>query len=65
MKNNQCHYYGKGGWCGLLHEKEITRTKKGKTIRTICVRCSEILSRNSGECKHYKSRAKNDTQSMV
>lgn len=56
-KYNNCLHYGKSGWCGLLHEREVTITKKGKTMRIICVRCSEILSRNNGECKHFEERS--------
>ncbi len=58
-KKTDCQYYGKGGWCGHLHDEEITITPRGSSKRIICIRCSEIHQRVK-ECGYYKQKQAND-----
>lgn len=53
MKKTDCQFYGKGGWCGKRHDREIHVTQMGIMSLIKCVRCSELLRRGNGTCKFY------------
>ena len=52
MKNTDCQYYCKGGWCGKVHDEYSTISAKGVEKKIVSLRCSEVLRRQNGSCKY-------------